>query len=190
MDKETRGQLALAVQVTRFSLVGALLLGLAQQLLGAGTLLTALLGICGLAYLGGVLMCVLRDSGKSRTQAAIALGLQLLGLVAVFVISPVRLFLSPLLFLGKLLLDLGAMALFMFYLSNLSKEVGADDLVGHFRGLAVTLVAVPLVGFLALKMVPPGLSFMVVLSAGVVMLMFVLSFSGAAGTLAKKLNEA
>lgn len=189
MDKETRGRLALAVQTTRFSLVGALLLGLAQQLLDASTLLTALLGICGLAYLGGVLMCALKDPGKSRTQAATAFGLQLLGIVIVFVISPIRLFFSPLLFLGKLLLDLGAMALFMVYLSNLSKEVGAEELVGHFRGLAVTLVAVPLLGFIALKLVPPELSFMVALSAGVVMLMFVLSFSGAAGKLSNKLQE-
>lgn len=189
MDKETRGQLALAVQITRFSLVGAILLGLAHQLVGLGSLFTALVGICGLAYMAGVTLCVVKDTGKYRGLAAASLGMALLSMGAVFLINPIRLAFSPAMVYGKLMLDMGGMALFFFYLSGISKDLEAEGLPGHFRGLGITLLALPPAGFVGQMMVPTDLLMLFVLSGAVVMLMVIVSFSGAAAKLTNKLQE-
>lgn len=190
--------LSKGLQIARFSFVLLALVALVSPLssaLGTG-LLSYLPTLLTLAFVAGLVLCMKASPGVGTPWIACSLGCLVLSVGVAFV--PMMTLLQFLSFLGFLGLAVAglltaimpflAFTFFLVYLRVLAGECGQPDIAAHFYKLSfvpiITIVAL-VAGAAAL---PAELSLLAPLSALVVGLALVISYSGALGTLVQRLG--
>lgn len=188
MNKESRPKLILGVNLIRFAVVFQVLVGLAGGLGAIPLLLLSVLAlITGLVFLAGQITCLLNDDESRRNLLIGALLLEALCFGAGMVSSTSLVALGAVMLLLPIL-QMISLTLVFLYLASLSKGLNEPVIASHFQRLVIILWIVAVGASVAGYVLPPPFFVLVIMSAGIIALAVVISFSGAAANLVNALK--